>query len=166
MPWWQVLLIGLSLTVVVYAAFVLALIVARRRSAARAVATFVPDCVILFRRLLGDPRVPLRHKLVVGALIPYLLMPFDLVPDFIPVAGYLDDAVIVEVVLDPLARPLERTARAAPVRRVLLDLAAAEPLALGRRGTVPVADPEHLPRSAPRACRLGLHHGLRVTPGP
>jgi uncharacterized membrane protein YkvA (DUF1232 family) len=90
--------------VVVYAAFVLALIVARRRSAARAVATFVPDCVILFRRLLGDPRVPLRHKLVVGALIPYLLMPFDLVPDFIPVAGYLDDAVIVAVVLGYVLR--------------------------------------------------------------
>jgi uncharacterized membrane protein YkvA (DUF1232 family) len=85
--------------VVVYAAFVVALIVAGRRSAARAVATFVPDCLILFRRLLGDPRVPLRHKLVVGALIPYLAMPFDLVPDFIPVAGYLDDAVIVAFVL-------------------------------------------------------------------
>jgi hypothetical protein len=59
---------------------------------ARAAAAFVPDCVVLFKRLLSDPRVPRRKKLVLAALIPYLLMPFDLVPDFIPVAGYLDDA--------------------------------------------------------------------------
>lgn len=43
--------------------------------------------------------LPRRKKLVLAALIPYLLMPFDLVPDFIPVAGYLDDAVIVAFAL-------------------------------------------------------------------
>jgi uncharacterized membrane protein YkvA (DUF1232 family) len=104
MPWWQVLLIGLGATVVVYATFVVALILAGRRSAARAVATFVPDCLILFRRLLGDPRVPLRHKLLLAALIPYLALPFDLIPDFIPVAGYLDDAVIVALALGYVLR--------------------------------------------------------------
>ncbi|MBA2642080.1 MAG: DUF1232 domain-containing protein [Actinobacteria bacterium] len=62
-------------------------------------AAFVPDCVVLFRRLLSDPRVGGRRKLVLAAVIPYLLMPFDLVPDFIPVAGYLDDAVIVAFAL-------------------------------------------------------------------
>jgi uncharacterized membrane protein YkvA (DUF1232 family) len=57
------------------------------------------EIVVLFRRLLSDPRVPRRKKLVLAALIPYLLMPFDLVSDFIPVAGYLDDAVIVAFAL-------------------------------------------------------------------
>jgi uncharacterized membrane protein YkvA (DUF1232 family) len=74
-------------------------VVAGRREGARAAAAFVPDCVVLFKRLLSDPRVPRRKKLVLAALIPYLLMPFDLVPDFIPVAGYLDDAVIVAFAL-------------------------------------------------------------------
>jgi Protein of unknown function (DUF1232) len=49
------------------------------------VARFVPDCVILFGRLLRDPRVPRRRKLLLAALIPYLAMPFDLVPDFIAI---------------------------------------------------------------------------------
>jgi uncharacterized membrane protein YkvA (DUF1232 family) len=73
--------------------------VAGRREGARAAAAFVPDCVVLFKRLFTDPRVPRRKKFVLAALIPYLLMPFDLVPDFIPVAGYLDDAIIVAFAL-------------------------------------------------------------------
>jgi uncharacterized membrane protein YkvA (DUF1232 family) len=63
----------------------------------------VPDCVVLFSRLLRDKRLPRHHKLLVGALIPYLAMPFDLVPDFIPVAGQLDDAVLVAFVLRRVA---------------------------------------------------------------
>jgi uncharacterized membrane protein YkvA (DUF1232 family) len=65
---------------------------------------FVPDCVVLLTRLLRDPLVPRRHKLLVASLLPYLAMPFDLVPDFIPVAGQLDDAVIVVFVMWHLAR--------------------------------------------------------------
>jgi uncharacterized membrane protein YkvA (DUF1232 family) len=83
----------------VYAAFVLVLLVLGRREDARAAARFVPDCVVLFRRLLADPRVRRRDKLLLAALVPYLLLPFDLVPDFIPVAGQLDDAVLVALVL-------------------------------------------------------------------
>src|SRR5262249_2194169 len=73
--------------------------VAGRRGHARAVARFVPDCVVLFARLLRDERLPRRHKVIVAALLPYLALPFDLVPDFIPVAGQLDDAVLVAFVL-------------------------------------------------------------------
>jgi uncharacterized membrane protein YkvA (DUF1232 family) len=87
----------------VYVAFVLALVLAGRESA-RAVAGFVPDCAVLFRRLLGDSRVSRRHKLLLGALVPYLAMPFDVVPDFVPVAGYLDDAILVAFVLRRIAR--------------------------------------------------------------
>lgn len=70
----------------------------------RAIALFVPDCVVLFSRLLRDPRLPRRHKLLIAALLPYLLLPFDLIPDFIPVVGQLDDAVIVAVVLGRVVR--------------------------------------------------------------
>jgi len=92
-------LIGIGTAIAVYALFVAALLLFGQRSQARALAGFVPDCVVLFRRLLRDPRVPRRRKLLVVGLIAYLAMPFDLVPDFIPVAGQLDDAILVAVVL-------------------------------------------------------------------
>jgi uncharacterized membrane protein YkvA (DUF1232 family) len=82
-----------------YAAFVLALLLAGRRGQARAVAGFVPDCVVLLKRLAADPRVPRRHKVALALTIAYLAMPLDLVPDFIPVAGQLDDAILVAFVL-------------------------------------------------------------------
>lgn len=84
---------------VVYAALIVALILAGRGQAVRSVAGFIPDCIVLVRRLLGDPRVSRRHKQLLGALIGYLVLPLDLVPDFIPVAGQIDDAVVVAVVL-------------------------------------------------------------------
>jgi hypothetical protein len=62
-------------------------------------AGFIPDCVILFKRLLGDPMVPRGSKFWLGGLILYLAMPIDLVPDFVPIAGQLDDAIIVALVL-------------------------------------------------------------------
>ena len=96
---WQTIVVAALATASLYAVFVAVLVLAGRREGAGAAAAFVPDCVVLFRRLLSDPRVPRRKKLVLAALIPYLLMPFDLVPDFIPVAGYLDDAVIVAFAL-------------------------------------------------------------------
>jgi uncharacterized membrane protein YkvA (DUF1232 family) len=99
--WLLYALIGVA---VLYALIVLAFFVAGRREDARAIGGFVPDCVVLFSRLIRDKRLPRRFKFLVGALIPYLAMPFDLVPDFIPVAGQLDDAVIVAFVLRRVAR--------------------------------------------------------------
>jgi len=102
--WWQWLLIATGVTAAIYAGLVVWLLLAGRRHDARALAGFIPDCVVLFRRLLGDDRVPRRQKLLLGALIGYLAMPFDLVPDFIPVAGQLDDALIVAIVLRTVLR--------------------------------------------------------------
>jgi len=101
---WQGILIGLGAALLVYALFVVWLVVAGRKDEARAVAGLVPDFVVLFRRLLSDRRVSRRRKVVLAALVPYLAMPFDLVPDFIPVAGYLDDAVLVAFVLRHVLR--------------------------------------------------------------
>ena len=75
-----------------------------RRRGAREVARFVPDCTVLFKRLLRDPRVPRRAKVAIALLIPYLALPFDLVPDFVPVAGQLDDAVLVALTIAYVAR--------------------------------------------------------------
>jgi len=101
---WRWLLILGAVLLVVYAAFVAALVVRGRRVEARAVAGFVPDCVVLFKRLLRDDRVPRRHKALVLGLLVYLATPIDLVPDFIPVAGQLDDALLVALVLRGILR--------------------------------------------------------------
>jgi len=87
-----------------YVLVVLAFVIAGRSGDARALAGFVPDCLVLFSRLLRDERIPRRRKALVGALIPYLALPFDLIPDFIPIAGQLDDAVLVAFVLRRVVR--------------------------------------------------------------
>lgn len=94
-PW----LIGVLVVVGLYVTLVLSLLLFGRQEHARALAGFVPDCVVLFKRLLSDRRVPVARKVPVLLLIGYLAMPLDLVPDFIPVAGQLDDAILVAVVL-------------------------------------------------------------------
>lgn len=98
-PW-----LALGVAVALYAAFVLALVASGRRESARAVAGFVPDCAVLFRRLLADPRLPWAQRALIAVLIAYLLSPIDLVPDFVPVAGQLDDALLVAVVLRAVVR--------------------------------------------------------------
>jgi uncharacterized membrane protein YkvA (DUF1232 family) len=92
-------LTGIAAALAIYLAFVVALVLAGRRSDARALAGFIPDCIILFRRLLAEPSVAGWRKAAVAGLIAYLAMPIDLVPDFIPVAGQLDDAILAALVL-------------------------------------------------------------------
>ena len=95
----QALALALALTAAIYALGVVALVLLGRRSQAVALARFIPDCLVLLRRLLGDPRVPRRGKLVLLALVAYLAVPIDLVPDFIPVAGQLDDVIVAALAL-------------------------------------------------------------------
>ena len=51
--------------------------------------------LVVYRRVLADERTPLAAKIFLGLAVGYLCMPFDLIPDFIPVLGHLDDVVIV-----------------------------------------------------------------------
>jgi len=97
------LFLGLA-TVIVYAIFVGVLALAGRSSNARAVAGFVPDCIVLFKRMLGDSRLPRRYRAIVVAMVVYLALPFDLIPDFIPVAGQFDDAIVVVLTLRAILR--------------------------------------------------------------
>jgi uncharacterized membrane protein YkvA (DUF1232 family) len=74
----------------------------RRRGSSidwRAAMRLVPDVVRLVKRLATDRSVPRATRWWLLALLGYLLLPFDLVPDFIPVLGFADDAVVVAIVL-------------------------------------------------------------------
>jgi uncharacterized membrane protein YkvA (DUF1232 family) len=95
----DLLLVMAGITLAVYFLFVVILVLVGRRTEARALAMFIPDCVILLRRLLGDERVARKRRFVLIALVCYLLLPLDLVPDFIPVAGQLDDVIIAALAL-------------------------------------------------------------------
>jgi uncharacterized membrane protein YkvA (DUF1232 family) len=67
----------------------------RLKAIAREAAQFLPDVARLFRDVSRDPRVPKRVKYEVGAAATYLLLPFDVIPDFIPGLGQLDDVAII-----------------------------------------------------------------------
>jgi uncharacterized membrane protein YkvA (DUF1232 family) len=101
---WSWLLVALGVWVAVWAGVVVAFALLGRRATARAIAGFVPDALVLVGRLVRDPRLPRRHKVLLGLLAAYLALPFDLVPDFIPVAGQLDDVVVVVLVLRLVVR--------------------------------------------------------------
>jgi uncharacterized membrane protein YkvA (DUF1232 family) len=64
----------------------------------------LPDVVRLLRRLASDPTMPKAVRIWLVLLFTYLALPIDLVPDFIPVVGYADDAIIVALVLRYITR--------------------------------------------------------------
>lgn len=73
----------------------------------------LPDLLVLLRRLTADRTLPRGIRVRLVLLLIYLASPIDLVPDFLPVIGYADDAIIVAVVLRAVIRkaghgPLER----------------------------------------------------------
>jgi uncharacterized membrane protein YkvA (DUF1232 family) len=73
-------------------------------------AAFVPACVTLARRLCADPRVPRRVKVAVTLAGLWVLSPVDLVPEFVPVIGPIDDVVVVALALRYAARRVPREA--------------------------------------------------------
>ena len=105
---WGLIVAGALL--VLYGAFVVGLLLAGRRGDARAVAGFVPDCVVLFGRLTRDARLGRADRLLVLALVAYLASPIDLVPDVLPVVGQLDDAIVAALVLRRVVRATGRDA--------------------------------------------------------
>ena len=80
------------------------LFVAGRKTSARELAALIPNMVALFRGLVRDPRVPRREKWLLAGAAIWLASPIDLIPEFIPVLGPLDDAVVAALVLRRLVR--------------------------------------------------------------
>lgn len=105
MPAWLIVALVVSAA---YLVTVLTFLLAGRRRDARAFAAFVPDCVVLVRRLSRDQRLPRWNRSLLGLLVLYLVSPIDLVPDFLPVIGQLDDAIFVVLALRLLLRSAGR----------------------------------------------------------
>ncbi len=61
----------------------------------RAIGKSVKAELTMYRLVLADRRTPLAAKIILSLAVGYLLLPFDLIPDFLPIIGHLDDAVIV-----------------------------------------------------------------------
>jgi uncharacterized membrane protein YkvA (DUF1232 family) len=101
MPGW---LIAIIVVVGVWLAAIAGLAIAGRRSAARELATLLPNLVVLFRGLLRDPRVSRGSKALVWFAIVWVVSPIDLIPEFIPIAGPLDDAIVAALVLRHVLR--------------------------------------------------------------
>ena len=68
----------------------------------------LPDLVRLIARLVGDPLLPRAAKIALGAAMVYLASPIDLIPDFIPLVGYLDDLLLAALVIDGILNWVDR----------------------------------------------------------
>jgi uncharacterized membrane protein YkvA (DUF1232 family) len=96
--------IGLAL-VVAWAGLIAFLVVARRSSPGLGdLLRLLPDTIRLLRRLATDRAVPRGAKVRLWLLLGYLALPIDLIPDFVPVLGYADDAIIAAAVLRSVVR--------------------------------------------------------------
>jgi uncharacterized membrane protein YkvA (DUF1232 family) len=104
-------LIGLGITIaLLLASWGILIILAKRLPPGilRDLAAFIPDCVTTVRRLRKDPRVPRRAKIAVIMAGLWVASPIDLIPEFIPVIGPLDDIVVVALALRYAARQMPR----------------------------------------------------------
>src|SRR5215468_8886691 len=101
MAWYWRTLIGIAAALVVaWVALAIALLVAKPRGVRLSEAVrLLPDLLRLLRRLATDPAMPRSVRIRLILLLAYLALPIDIIPDFIPVLGYADDAIIVALVL-------------------------------------------------------------------
>ena len=118
----RVVLIGLAVLV---STWLLMIVLAKRLppGSAKDLATVLPACVTTCRRLRKDPRVPLRAKVAVAIAGVWVLSPIDLIPEFLPVIGPLDDVLVVALAFRYAARRIPREAiyEAWPAEPRLLD---------------------------------------------
>jgi|SRR5512133_1764000 uncharacterized membrane protein YkvA (DUF1232 family) len=104
-------LIGVGATIlVVVASWAVLVLLAKRLPPGimRDLAAFIPDCVTTIRRLRNDPSVPRRAKIAVLVAGVWVASPIDLIPEFLPVIGPLDDIVVVALALRYAGRQVPR----------------------------------------------------------
>ncbi|EOD68641.1 YkvA family protein [Amycolatopsis vancoresmycina] len=105
MSGWDLLIGAGAALLLAWLVLVAALVVVRPRGGLlREALRLLPDVLRLVRRLAGDLTLPRGVRVRLGLLLAYLALPVDLVPDFIPVLGYADDAIIVTAVLRGVVR--------------------------------------------------------------
>ena len=115
-------LIGAAVLLVSWAILI---VLARRLppGTAKDLATVLPACATTMRRLRKDPRVPTRVKVVLGVAVLWVISPIDLIPEFLPVIGPLDDVVVVALALRYALRhvPADALLEAWPADRRILE---------------------------------------------
>jgi uncharacterized membrane protein YkvA (DUF1232 family) len=106
MAWWWQTLVGVAAAfVLVWVGLVVALLVAKPKGALlREAMRLLPDLLRLLHRLAADRGMPRGVRIRLALLMVYLAIPIDVIPDFIPVLGYADDAIIVTLVLRSTVR--------------------------------------------------------------
>jgi uncharacterized membrane protein YkvA (DUF1232 family) len=103
--WWDLLIgVVMGLAALWIMLIVVLVIVRPRDGLLREALRLLPDVLRLIRRLAADRGLPRGIRIRLALLLAYLAMPIDLVPDFIPVLGYADDAIIVTAVLRSVVR--------------------------------------------------------------
>jgi uncharacterized membrane protein YkvA (DUF1232 family) len=105
---WEILVGVAAGLALLWAALVVSLfVVGRNRPGALPLGDalrLLPDVIRLLRRLAADPTLPTGVRVRLALLLVYLLAPVDLVPDFIPVVGYADDAIVIALALRSVSR--------------------------------------------------------------
>jgi uncharacterized membrane protein YkvA (DUF1232 family) len=105
MSWlWIAIAVAIAVALAVWIVAVAALFASGRPAAARELVTLIPNLLLLFRDLMKDARVPRSAKLWLGFAALWLASPIDLLPEFLPVIGPLDDAIVAAAVLRHLVR--------------------------------------------------------------
>jgi uncharacterized membrane protein YkvA (DUF1232 family) len=104
----RTILVALAVAVAVWLVVFVVLIALGRRERARDLARLVPNLLLLFRGLLRDPRVPRSSKLWLGFAVVWLASPIDVIPEFIPIVGPLDDAIVASIILRHVVRRTDR----------------------------------------------------------
>ena len=102
------LLIALACALALWLLAIAILLALGRRAQAREVVGSIPNLVVLFRGLLKDPRVPRSNKGWLWFALVWCISPVDLIPEFIPVVGPLDDAIVAALVLRHVLRRMDR----------------------------------------------------------
>ncbi|HEY9377685.1 MAG TPA: DUF1232 domain-containing protein [Jiangellaceae bacterium] len=103
--WWDLLIGIVAALLLAWLALVVVLLIARPPGGLlREALRVLPDVLRLVRRLAADQSLPRGVRIRLGLLLAYLAVPIDLIPDFIPILGYADDAIIVTAVLRSVVR--------------------------------------------------------------
>jgi len=100
----RTLIIALAIAAAVWMIAIIALVIAGRRTHAKELALLIPNLLSLLRGLIHDPRVGRFDKFLLVVAVAWVASPIDLIPEFIPVFGPLDDVVVVALILRRLVR--------------------------------------------------------------